>query len=166
MQVTRLSNTCQIKKPIKLVLWFNSSFKFVLASDLHPLENKEKDESLRNLIKEIMRTTPIYFPDYIVDQFPKLLADFFSREQQQLRNEPIYIDPSNRQYKVVLKKKVEEDYARFLGSLRSSFIDIMKMFCFFNFSFLQKETRPENQNQFNFQSIPNAPINTLIWYVV
>ena len=82
---------------------------------MHPLENKEKDDALRNLIKEIMRITPIYFPDYITEQFPKLLAEFFSREQQQLRNDPFYLDPSNKQYKNLLKNKVQEDYTRFLG---------------------------------------------------
>jgi hypothetical protein len=79
------------------------------------MENKERDESLRYLLREIVKTTPIYFHDYVLNHFPKLIQEFFLKEQVQLRQELIYTDSSNKTYKLYLKKKVDEDYKRFLG---------------------------------------------------
>ena len=61
-----------------------------------------------------MKATPIHFHEHIVEHFPKVLQDFFNREQQ-LRNEHFYVDSSNKQYKLYLKRRVDEDYKRFLG---------------------------------------------------
>jgi len=83
---------------------------------LHPLENKEKDDALKNLLRDIMKATPIYFPDYVVQHFPKILYNFFTApEQAQIKSERIYIDSSFIEYKSALKKKVDEDYIRFVG---------------------------------------------------
>ncbi|CAF0729586.1 unnamed protein product [Brachionus calyciflorus] len=90
------------------------------SSDLFPFENKEKDDALRSLLRDIMQKTPIYFHDYTLEYFPKVIQDFFRKEQQQLRPELFYTDSSNRQYKLALKKKVDEDLTRFLDSQHSS----------------------------------------------
>jgi hypothetical protein len=58
--------------------------------------------------------TPIYFHDYTVKYFPKIMQDFFTKEQQQ-QNCPG--DASNRQIKMALKHKVDDDWKRFLGTL-------------------------------------------------
>jgi len=84
------------------------------SSDLFPLENKEKDDALRSLLREIMKTTPIYFHSYAIDSFPKVIQDFFIKEQSQTNKETYHVDSSNKNYKLVLKKKVEDDYKRFL----------------------------------------------------
>lgn len=78
------------------------------------MENKEKDEPLRSLLREIMQKTPIYFHDYVLEFFPKIIQDFFVKEQQQMRPDTFYTDSSNKQYKLALKKKVDEDFSRFL----------------------------------------------------
>ena len=110
------------------------------ASDLHPLENKDKDDAIRNLLRDVMKMTPIYFPDYVIQHFPKVVQDFFIQEQTQIRSERIYVDSSFVEYKNALRKKVEEDYIAFL------------------------ETRNETQNQLNFQNQnPVFPVNTLLW---
>ena len=57
-----------------------------------------------------MKTTPIYFHDYVLQHFPKIIQDYFIKEQQHLG------DSSNVQYKIALKMKVEEDWKRFLGN--------------------------------------------------
>lgn len=109
------------------------------STDLHPLENKDKDDALKTLLNEIMKNTPLYFPDHIVESFPKVLSDFFKKDQINLKNERFYLDSSNNQYKGLLSSKVDEDYKRFI------------------------ETRPESHNQLNFQNIPNQmPVNTVI----
>ena len=80
------------------------------------MENKDKDDALKSLLRDIMKMTPIHFPDYVVQHFPKVLNDFFtSPEQIQIKSERIYIDSSSIEYKIALKKKVDEDYARFIG---------------------------------------------------
>jgi hypothetical protein len=100
-----------------LIYFLNQKFSFycLLASDLFPLENKEKDDALKSLLREIMKTTPIYFHSYVTDSFPKVIQDFFVKEQLQTKQETLYADSSNKNYKIYLKKKVEEDYKRFLG---------------------------------------------------
>lgn len=77
---------------------------------------------LKSLLKDIYQKTPIFFHEYTLEHFPRVMQDFFKREQQ-IRPELIYTDSSNRQYKIALKNKVDEDVARFLG---------LKFF-FFNF---------------------------------
>lgn len=62
-----------------------------------------------------MKTTPIYFHDYVIEYFPKVMQDFFQKEQQQVKQDTLYTDSSNKQYKMALKKRVEDDYKRFLG---------------------------------------------------
>ena len=85
-----------------------------------------------------MKVTPVYFPDHMIQNFPKVLNDYFTKDQIQMKNERFYLDSSNMQYKSMLKQKVNEDYARFL------------------------ETRSETQNQQNFHNNQSQiPINTL-----
>jgi hypothetical protein len=87
---------------------------YYLAHDPNPLDNKEKEENFKGLFREIIQKTPIYFQDYALEHFPRVIQEFFHKEQQQVRVETIYADPSNKQYKLALKKKVDEDYRRFL----------------------------------------------------
>ena len=109
------------------------------STDLHPLENKDKDDALKNLLNEIMKITPLYFPDQVIESFPKVLSEFFMKEQINVKIERFYLDSSNVQYKNLLKNKVDEDYARFL------------------------ETRADTQNQLNFQNNPGQmPCNTIL----
>jgi hypothetical protein len=127
----------EVNKAIIIII----SRAIVLTSfDLHPLDNKDKDETLKNLLREIIKTTPLYFPDHVINCFPKVLYEFFAVEQQQLKNERIYVDSSNKHYKMLLKKKIDEDYMKFL------------------------DIRSDNQNQLSFNSAQGsqAPINTLI----
>lgn len=42
------------------------------------------------------------------------MQDFFLREQSQTNKETFHVDSSNKNYKVLLKRRVEEDYKRFL----------------------------------------------------
>ena len=86
------------------------------SSDLSPLDNKDKEDALKNIFRDIMKITPIYFPDYMIQHFPKVMHDFFANEQVQIRNERIYIDSSFITYKNELKKKVDDDYKSFLGN--------------------------------------------------
>lgn len=82
------------------------------------MDNKDKEDILRTLLRDIIQKTPIYFHDYALEHFPKVIQEFFLKEQQQTRPETFrveYADSSNKQYKIALKKKVDEDYKRFLG---------------------------------------------------
>ena len=109
------------------------------SADLHPLENKDKDDVLKNLLREILKTTPLYFADHVIDTFPKVLNDFFLVEQQQLKQERIYVDSSNESYKKLLKKKVDDDYVKFM------------------------ETRGDTSSQLSFQNNQSPiPLNTTI----
>ncbi len=86
---------------------------------MQPLENKDKDDSLRNLLREIMKTTPIYFHQHVIDYFPPVIKEFFEKEQQP-KPETIYADSSNKKYQFFLKQKVEEDYKKFLDCKHES----------------------------------------------
>ncbi len=116
---------------------------------MHPLENKDKDDALKSLLREIMKVTPIYFPDYVVEYFPKVLKDFFLQEQTQLRNERMYIDSSFVEYKNALRNKVNEDYSRFITNQLESFhsnnqsLPINTLLCIV-FKFLQDENVQQN----------------------
>ena len=91
------------------------------ASDLHPqFENKDKDDAIRATLKQIYEMTPIYFPDYVLEYFPKVMQQFIVSEQskkpnERVANERMLIDSSNKQYKLWLKKRVDDDYQRFFG---------------------------------------------------
>lgn len=69
---------------------------------------------LKNLLKDIVQKTPIFFHEYTLQYFPRVIQDFLKREQQ-MRPDLFYTDSSNRQYKMALKNKIDEDVARFLG---------------------------------------------------
>ena len=85
-----------------------------------------------------MKNTPLYFPDHMVEAFPKVLSDFFLKDQLAFKTERFWLNSSNIQYKQLLKQRVEEDYVRFL------------------------ETRPDTQSQLNFQGVPGQmPVNTV-----
>lgn len=46
------------------------------SADLSPLENKEKDDALRSLLRDIMKSTPVYFHAYVLETFPKVSSHF------------------------------------------------------------------------------------------
>ncbi len=109
------------------------------STDLHPLENKDKDDALKTLLNEIMKNTPLFFPDHVIQKFPKVLNDFFLKDQIAVKTEKFYLDSSNIQYKQMLKSRVEEDYMRLL------------------------ETRADTQGQLSFQTVPGQmPANTVL----
>jgi hypothetical protein len=89
------------------------------SSDLYPLENKDKDDPIRAILRDIVKTTPIYFHDYVLQYFPKLIQEFFAKEQQHLG------DSSIKQYKAALKNKVDEDYKRFLDCRHETQVHII-----------------------------------------
>ncbi len=126
----------EINKAIILII----ARAIVLTStDLHPLENKDKDDALKTLLNEIMKNTPLFFPDHVLERFPKVLSDFFLKDQIAMKTERFYLDSSNIQYKQMLKSRVEDDYLRLL------------------------ETRGDTQSQLNFQSLPGQiPANTVM----
>lgn len=100
--------------------------------------NKDIDDSLKALLADIVRVTPLHFADRTIESFPKVFAEFFSKEQAQFKSERFYLDSSNPQYKALLKQKVDADYASLLGANQSS------------------------QGQLNFQSSPGQmPVNTM-----
>ena len=61
---------------------------------------------IKNLLRDIVQKTPLFFHDHTLEHFPKVMQDFFNRDNQK---EPFYTDASNNQYKIALKKKVDED---------------------------------------------------------
>jgi hypothetical protein len=89
------------------------------SSDLYPLENKDKDDPIRAILREIVKTTPVYFHDYVLQYFPKLVQEFFAKEQQHMG------DSSIKQYKSALKMKVDEDYKRFLDCRHETQVQII-----------------------------------------
>jgi mediator of RNA polymerase II transcription subunit 23 len=142
----------EINKAIVLVI---ARAIHMTASDLNPsFENKEKDDSLRTLLSEIMKITPIYFPDYMIAYFPKVIQQFFINEQNKM-NPNILVDSSNRSYKIALKKRVEDDYKQFLDCRHEAQVQkifqinqINTLLCLF-FNLLQDETASSAQPNFN-----------------
>jgi hypothetical protein len=121
----------------KAVIFLIARAVQLTASDMHPLENKDKEDPVRSTLREIMKTTQVYFHDYVLQYFPRVLQEFFVKEQQQQHH--IGDSSSNKQYKTQLRMKVDEDYKRFL------------------------DCRHETQVHIIFQ---NNPLNahTLLWY--
>jgi hypothetical protein len=62
--------------------------------------------------------TPFFLPESVLNAFPKILQQFFLK-QQATRAECSIRDFSNRMNKEALKKRVEEDYKRFKGEHKS-----------------------------------------------
>lgn len=107
-----------IKAKILIYIIF---YDFQKAQDPAPYD-KDKEENFRGLLRDIFQKTPIYIHDYVSEHFPKIIQEWYAKElPQERRVDTIYTDSSNKQYKMALKKKVDEDYRRFLGNHRFSF---------------------------------------------
>ncbi len=79
-------------------------------------KDREKDEdALSFLFKYMLDKTPFFLPQSVLDAFPKILQQFFLK-QQATRPDCLSRDFSNRNNKDVLKKRVEEEYKRFKGT--------------------------------------------------
>lgn len=91
------------------------AFQFT-SSDTYPLDNKDREEPVRVVLREVSKATPIHFHDHVLQYFPKFMQDFLQKEQQQ----HMIGDSSNKQYKAALSRKVEEDYKKFLDCRHES----------------------------------------------
>ena len=127
---------------------------------------------IRALLKQIYETTPIHFPDYVLEYFPKVMQQFIVFEQskkpnERVSNERMSLDSSYKPYKLWLKKRVDDDYQRFYGKSSKqdkllNFKSPVQTLIVNQFFYHTKiECRHETQAQTIFQS--QNTFNTLLW---